>query len=215
MMDLFNEKNVTIMTHPLIQHKISLLRDKNTGTNEFRKLVEEIAMLEGFVALGDLPLEEVEVETPIETCKTPMISGRKLAIVPILRAGLGMVSGVTALVPTAKIGHIGMYRNEETFEPMEYYCKLPRPIDERTIVVVDPMLATGGSAIDAINQIKKHGGKTIKFMCIIAAPEGLVKVHEAHPDVQIYVGHLDRELNANAYICPGLGDAGDRIFGTK
>ena len=210
-----NLSNVTYMTHPLITHKISRLRDKNTGTNEFRKLVEEIAMLEGFEALKDLPLEDVEIETPIETCMTPMIAGRKLAIVPILRAGLGMVEGLVSLVPSAKIGHIGLYRDEETFEPHEYYCKLPSPIEERIIVVCDPMLATGGSAIDAITMIKKHGGKNIKFMCIIAAPEGVKKLSEAHPDVQIYVGNLDRCLNENAYICPGLGDAGDRIFGTK
>ena len=214
-MDFMNEKNVTVFTHPLIQHKISLLRDKNTGTNEFRRLVEEIAMLEGFQALEDLPLEDVKVETPIETCMTPMVSGRKLAVVPILRAGLGMVSGILALVPSAKVGHIGLYRDEETHEPHEYYCKLPHPIEERTIVVTDPMLATGGSAVDAIDMIKAHGGRAIKFMCIIAAPEGLERLHRAHPDVQIYVGHLDRELNENAYICPGLGDAGDRIFGTK
>ncbi len=208
-------ENVVILNHPLIKHKISLLRDKKTGTNEFRKLVEEIAMLEGYEALSDLPTEEVEIETPIETCMTPMIAGRKLAIVPILRAGLGMVSGVLALVPTAKVGHIGMYRDEETHEPHEYYCKLPTPINERTVVVVDPMLATGGSAVDAITMIKQRGGVDIKFMCIIAAPEGVKKLHEAHPDVKIYVGNLDRELNENAYICPGLGDAGDRIFGTK
>ena len=208
-------ENVTIFEHPLIQHKISILRDKRTGTNEFRQLVDEIAMLEGFVALSDLPVEDVEVETPIETCMTPMIAGRKLAVVPILRAGLGMVSGILALVPSAKVGHIGMYRDEETHEPQEYYCKLPDPIAERTIVVCDPMLATGGSAIDAINQIKKHGGKNMKFMCIIAAPEGLERLHREHPDIQIYVGSLDRQLNENAYICPGLGDAGDRIFGTK
>ena len=208
-------ENVTIFTHPLIQHKISLLRDKNTGTNEFRKLVEEIATLEGFEALADLPTEEVEIETPIEKCNTTMIAGRKLAIVPVLRAGLGMVPGLLTLVPSAKVGHIGLYRDEVTHEPVEYFCKLPRPIDERTIVVTDPMLATGGSAVDAINMIKEHGGVKIKFMCIIAAPEGLKRLHEAHPDVQIYVGHLDRELNSDAYICPGLGDAGDRIFGTK
>ena len=208
-------ENVTIFEHPLIKHKISILRDKRTGANEFRQLVDEIAMLEGFVALSDLPVEDVEVETPIETCMTPMIAGRKLAVVPILRAGLGMVSGILALVPSAKVGHIGMYRDEETHEPQEYYCKLPDPIAERTIVVCDPMLATGGSAIDAINQIKKHGGKNIKFMCIIAAPEGLERLHREHPDIQIYVGALDRQLNENAYICPGLGDAGDRIFGTK
>lgn len=207
--------NVHILEHPLIKHKISMLRDKNTGTNEFRKLIEEIAMLMGYEALRDLPLEDVEVETPIETCMTPMIAGRKLAVVPILRAGLGMVGGLLALTPTAKVGHIGMYRDEETHEPQEYYCKLPSPIEERTIIVTDPMLATGGSAVDAINQIKSHGGVNIKFMAIIAAPEGLKKLSEAHPDVQIYVGQLDRCLNENAYICPGLGDAGDRIFGTK
>ena len=207
--------NVIIMTHPLIKHKISLLRDKNTGTNEFRKLVEEIAMLEGYEALADLPTEDVEIDTPIETCITPMIQGRKLAIVPILRAGLGMVPGVLSLCPTAKVGHIGMFRDETTHEPVPYYCKLPNPIEERTIIVLDPMLATGGSACDAIDQIKKKGGKNIKFMCIIAAPEGLKKLHEAHPDVQIIIGNLDRELNSTAYICPGLGDAGDRIFGTK
>ena len=208
-------ENVFIMKHPLITHKISRLRDKTTGTNEFRALVEEIAMLMGYEALSDLPMEEVEVETPIETCKTEVLSGRKLAVVPILRAGLGMVSGITALVPTAKIGHIGLYSDETTHEPQEYYCKLPDPIAERLIVVTDPMLATGGSAVEAVNFIKQHGGKNIKFLCIIAAPEGVKRFHEAHPDVQLYVGHLDRELNKDAYICPGLGDAGDRIFGTK
>lgn len=208
-------ENVTIINHPLIQHKISMLRDKNTGTNEFRTLIEEIATLMGYEALRDLPLEEIEVETPIEKCMTPVIAGKKLAIVPILRAGLGMVNGILALVPTAKVGHIGLYRDEETHEPHEYYCKLPSPIDQRTIVVTDPMLATGGSAVAAVDFIKQHGGKNIKFMCIIAAPEGIKRLHEVHPDVQIYVGHMDRELNENAYICPGLGDAGDRIFGTK
>ena len=208
-------ENVTYIDHPLVQHKISMLRKKTTGTNEFRTLVEEIATLMGYEALRDLPLEDVEVETPIETCMTPMLAGKKLAIVPILRAGLGMVNGVLSLVPSAKIGDIGLYRDEETHEPHEYFCKLPNPIEQRTIVVTDPMLATGGSAVAAIDFIKQHGGKHIKFMCIIAAPEGVKKLHEAHPDVQIYVGHLDRELNENAYICPGLGDAGDRIFGTK
>lgn len=208
-------ENVTYIDHPLVQHKISMLRKKTTGTNEFRTLVEEIATLMGYEALRDLPLEDVEVDTPIETCMTPMLAGKKLAIVPILRAGLGMVNGVLSLVPSAKIGHIGLYRDEETHEPHEYFCKLPNPIEQRTIVVTDPMLATGGSAVAAIDFIKQHGGKHIKFMCIIAAPEGVKKLHEAHPDVQIYVGHLDRELNENAYICPGLGDAGDRIFGTK
>ena len=208
-------RNVTILEHPLIQHKISMLRDKNTGTNEFRKLVEEIAVLEGYEALRDLPLEDVEVETPLEKCMTPMIAGKKLAIVPILRAGLGMVEGVLTLVPTAKVGHIGLCRNEETHEPEEYYCKLPNPIDQRTIVVVDPMLATGGSAVSAVDFIKARGGKNSKFMCVIAAPEGIERLMKAHPDVQLYVGHLDRCLNDAAYICPGLGDAGDRIFGTK
>ena len=203
--------NVMVFDHPLIQHKISILRNKATGTNEFRALIEEIAMLMGYEALRDLPLEDVEVETPIETCMTPMIAGRKLAVVPILRAGLGMVNGILALVPSAKVGHIGLYRDEVTHEPHE----LPNPIEERTIIVTDPMLATGGSGVSAVDFIKEHGGKKIKFMAIIAAPEGLKRLHEAHPDVQIYVGHLDRCLNENAYICPGLGDAGDRIFGTK
>ena len=214
-MDFYNEPNIKIFDHPLIQHKISLMRDKSTTTNEFRALVEEVAMLESYEALSDLPLKDVEIETPIEKCTSQMIAGRKCAVVPILRAGLGMVSGVTALVPSAKIGHIGMYRDHVTHEPHEYYCKLPNPIEERTIIVLDPMLATGGSAVDAIRRIKEHGGRKIKFMCIIAAPEGLERLHREFPDVQIYVGHLDRQLNENAYICPGLGDAGDRIFGTK
>ena len=208
-------ENVTFFDHPLLQHKISMLRDERTGTNEFRKLVEEIAMLMGYEALRDLPTENVEIKTPIETCMTPMISGKKLAVVPILRAGLGMVNGILALVPSAKVGHIGLYRDPDTHEPHEYYCKLPEPIDQRTIVVVDPMLATGGSGSDAVAMIKQHGGKSIKFMSIIAAPEGLERLHNDHPDIQIYVGHLDRCLNDHAYICPGLGDAGDRIFGTK
>ena len=208
-------ENVFIMDHPLIQHKISMLRNKNTGTNEFRKLIEEIAVLMGYEALRDLPLEDVEVETPIETCMSPMIAGKKLAVVPVLRAGLGMVNGITTLVPSAKIGHIGLYRDPETHEPHEYYCKLPADSEEREVFVVDPMLATGGSATAAIQMLKDKGVKHIHFMCIIAAPEGLKKLQEAHPDIQIYVGHLDRCLNENAYICPGLGDAGDRIFGTK
>ena len=208
-------ENVTILDHPLLTHKISLLREKSTGTNEFRQLVEEIAMLMGFEALHDLPTKYVEIDTPIERASVKMLAGRKLAIVPILRAGLGMVSGLTALVPSAKIGHIGMYRDETTHQPVEYFCKLPNPIEERQIVVCDPMLATGGSAVDAISQIKRHGGKKIKFICIIAAPEGIKKLVAAHPDIQIYVGNVDRCLNENAYICPGLGDAGYRIFGTK
>jgi len=192
-----------------------MMRMKETGTNEFRKLVEEIGMLMGYEAFRDLPTEDIEIETPIETTASPVIAGRKMAIVPILRAGLGMVSGLLALAPTAKVGHIGLYRDEVTHEPHEYYCKLPAPIEQRTILVVDPMLATGGSAIEAVDFIKQHGGRKIKFMCIIAAPEGVKKFHEAHPDVQLYIGNLDRELNDDAYICPGLGDGGDRIFGTK
>lgn len=208
-------ENVFIMEHPLIQHKISLIRNKDTGTNEFRRLIEEISILMGFEALRDLPLENVEVETPIEKCMTPMLAGKKLAIVPVLRAGIGMVNGITTLVPSAKIGHIGLYRDPDTHEPCEYYCKLPNQIEDRLTVLVDPMLATGGSAIAAVNFIKQHGGKRIKCMFVIASPEGLKRFHEAHPDVQVYIGHLDRELNEDAYICPGLGDAGDRIFGTK
>ena len=214
-MNYKGNENVKIMEHPLIKHKISRLRDMTTGTYEFRSLVEEIAMLEAYEALRDLPLIDVEIETPIEKCKTPTIDGKKLAIVPILRAGLGMVNGIHALVPSAKVGHIGLYRDPETHLPHEYYCKLPDPIDQRLIVVLDPMLATGGSAVEAVNFIKEHGGKHIKFMCIIAAPEGLENLMKAHPDIEIYVGNLDRGLNDNAYIMPGLGDAGDRIFGTK
>lgn len=215
MSEFDNISNIHIMDHPLIQHKITQIRDVNTGTQQFRKCIEEIATLMGYEALRDLPLEDIEVQTPIELCQSPVIAGKKLAIVPILRAGLGMVAGIEALVPTAKVGHIGMYRDHETHEPVDYYCKLPDALDQRTIVIVDPMLATGGSGSDAVSHIKKQGGKDIKFMCIIAAPEGLRKLHEDHPDIQIYVGHLDRQLNENAYICPGLGDAGDRIFGTK
>ena len=215
MEDLRNLENIEILDHPLIQHKITRLRDKTTGTAEFRQLVNEIAMLMGYEALRDLETTDIDVETPIETCKSPVLAGKKQAVVPILRAGLGMTDGVLRLLPAAKVGHIGLYRDEETHKPHAYYCKLPDPISLRTIIVTDPMLATGGSAIDAINFIKEKGGVKIKFMCIIAAPEGLKALHEAHPDIQIYVGHLDRQLNEDAYICPGLGDAGDRIFGTK
>ena len=207
--------SVSYMTHPLIRHKITLLRKESTSTNEFRNLVEEIAMLMGYEALSDLETQEISIKTPLEESKQPVISGKKLAVVPILRAGLGMVNGILALVPSARVGHIGLYRDPVTHEPHEYYCKLPDPIDQRTIVVTDPMLATGGSAVSAIDFIKQHGGKSIKFMCIIAAPEGLERLQKDHPDIQIYVGQLDRCLNENAYICPGLGDAGDRIFGTK
>ena len=208
-------ENVIICEHPLIKHKITMLRKTTTGTNEFRTIVDEIGMLMGYEALKDLELEYVEIETPIEKTTAPVIAGKKAAIVPILRAGLGMVGGMLSLMPSAKVGHIGLYRDEETHEPHEYYCKLPTHIDERKVFVVDPMLATGGSAISAIDFIKNYGGKDITFMCIIAAPEGLDKLMEAHPDIKIFVGNLDRQLNENAYICPGLGDAGDRIFGTK
>ena len=204
-----------IVEHPLLQHKISILRNKQTGTKEFRDLVGEIATLLCYEATRDLPLEEVEIETPITMAKTKVLAGRKLALVPILRAGLGMVDGMLTLIPAAKVGHIGLYRNEETLEPVEYYCKLPKDIAERDVFVLDPMLATGGSAIDAIGQIKKRGAKHIKFIGLIAAPEGLKALHEAHPDVDIYVAAQDEKLNENGYIIPGLGDAGDRIFGTK
>lgn len=208
-------ENITICNHPLIKHKLSIVRQKATGTNEFRTIIEEISMMIGYEALKDLPLEDAEIETPIETAMLPMIAGKKPAIVPILRAGLGMVGGMLKLMPAAKVGHIGMYRDEVTLEPHEYFCKLPSAIDQRTVYVVDPMLATGGSAVEAINFIKQHGGKDIYFLCIVAAPEGLEKLHKCHPDVKIFVGNLDRELNDKGYICPGLGDCGDRIFGTK
>ena len=206
---------VEIVEHPLIQHKISLLRDRNTGTKEFRDLVSEVAMLLCYEATRDLPTEEVEVETPIALARTKVLAGRKLALVPILRAGLGMVDGMLRLIPAAKVGHIGLYRNEGTLQPVEYYCKLPKDIAEREVMVLDPMLAPGGSATDAISLIKKRGAKHIKFIALLAAPEGMKALHEAHPDVDIYVGALDERLNAQGYIVPGLGDAGDRIFGTK
>jgi len=208
-------ENLIVLNHPLIQHKITMLRDIHTGTNQFRQLIEEIATLMAYEALRDIPLENIEVTTPLEVCQSPVISGRKLAVVPILRAGLGMVDGILNLTPSAKVGHIGLYRDHETHEPHEYYCKLPESIGERTVLLLDPMLATGGSAVAAVDFTKAHGGKAIKFMCVIAAPEGVKRLQEAHPDIQIYIGHLDRELNENCYICPGLGDAGDRIFGTK
>ena len=207
-------KQPMILDHPLVQHKVSLLRNKATGTKEFKELVSELATLLCYEATRDLPLEEVEIETPIAVAHTNVLSGRKLALVPILRAGLGMVDGMLTLLPAAKVGHIGLYRNEETLEPVEYYCKLPSDIAERDVIVLDPMLATGGSARDAITQIKKRGARSIKFIGIIAAPEGLKALHEAHPDVDIYVAALDEKLNEKGYIVPGLGDAGDRIFGT-
>lgn len=204
-----------VTDHPLIQHKLTLLRDKNTGSRDFRALVEEIATLMCYEATRDLPLKEVEVETPVGLARTKVIAGRKLAFVPILRAGLGMVSGVLNLVPAAKIGHVGIYRDPETMEPVDYYCKMPNDIPERDVIVLDPMLATGGSAIDAVNKIKQHRAKSIKFMCIIAAPEGIEALSKAHPDLPIYCASVDERLNEHSYIVPGLGDAGDRIFGTK
>lgn len=206
---------VTIYDHPLIQHKLTLMRDKNTSSKDFRELVSEIAMLMCYEITRDLPTEEIEIETPICKTKSKTLAGKKLAIVPILRAGLGMVDGVTKLIPAARIGHIGLYRDEETLKPVEYYCKLPKDISEREVIVVDPMLATGGSAIDAVTQIKLRHPKDIKFMGLIAAPEGIDAFTKAHPDVDVYCAALDERLNENGYIIPGLGDAGDRIFGTK
>ena len=203
------------LKHPLIEHKLSILRNKETGTKEFRELVKEIAMFLCYEAMKDAKLEIVEIETPIEKMKTGKLNEDKYAFVPILRAGMGMLDGVISVVPNAKIGHIGMYRNEETFEPVNYFFKVPKDIDKREIILLDPMLATGGSAIDAIDLLKSKGAKKIKFLCIIAAPEGIKKVEKAHPDVQIYCGSIDKKLNENKYIVPGLGDAGDRIFGTK
>mgnify|MGYP002564450374 CR=1 FL=1 len=204
-----------VMDHPLIQHKIGIIRKEETGTKDFRQNISEIAMLMCYEATRDLPLADVEIETPI--CKTTqkMLKGEDIAIVPILRAGLGFVDGMLALYPNAKVGHVGLYRDPETHMPVEYYCKLPKDIDKRTIFVVDPMLATGGSAIDAINSIKARGGKDIIFMCLIAAPEGIEALQKAHPDVDIYIAQQDERLNEHAYIIPGLGDAGDRLFGTK
>ena len=209
------ERKVSIMDHPLIQHKLSILRDVSTSTKEFRDLVNEIAMLMIYDATRDLPLQDKNVQTPCGVAHCKEIAGRKLAFVPILRAGLGMVEGALMLVPSARIGHIGLYRDETTLEPVEYYCKLPKDIEERDVFVVDPMLATGGSAIDAISQIKKRNPRSIKFLCIIAAPEGLEALEKAHPDVDIFAAGMDDHLNENGYIVPGLGDAGDRIFGTK
>ncbi len=203
-----------VIDHPLITHKLSIMRNKKTGSKDFRELLEEIAMLMGYELTRDLPLEEISIETPLTKMKAKMISGKKLAIVPILRAGLGMVDGLLSLIPVAKVGHIGLYRDPETHLPVEYYCKLPPDIDDRIVILVDPMLATGGSAVDALTMLKKRGCKHIRFMCLVAAPEGVKKVQEAHPDVDIYTAALDDHLNEHAYIVPGLGDAGDRIFGT-
>jgi len=207
--------SVFVFDHPLIQHKISLLRDKNTNTKEFRELVSEIAMLMGYEVTRNMPLKEVEIETPVGIAKTKVISGKKLGIVPILRAGLGMVDGMLSLLPMAKVGHIGLYRDPETLEPVEYYCKLPVDVEEREIVVLDPMLATGGSASAAIQFIKNRGVGSIKLMCLIAAKAGIERIRKDHPDVEIYCAAVDEVLNDHAYIVPGLGDAGDRLFGTK
>ena len=205
----------TVVDHPMIVHKLSIMRNKKTGSKDFRELLNEIAMLMGYELTRDLPLEDIEIETPLTKMTAKRISGKKLAIVPILRAGIGMVSGMQALLPAAKVGHIGMYRDPETLKPVEYYCKLPADIEERDVFVVDPMLATGGSACDAISQLKKHGCRKISFLCVIAAPEGLERLQKEHPDVDIIIGEMDDHLNDDGYIVPGLGDAGDRIFGTK
>lgn len=212
--DLKKYPNVTLLNHPLLKHKISILRDKTTPTSQFRQIVKEIAVMEGYEALRDIPTVETELTTPIEPTTQPMVEGKKLCFVPILRAGMGMVDGMNELIPTAHVGHIGLYRDEITHEPHEYYCKLPNHLDQMAVYILDPMLATGGSAIDAIKLLKQHGAKNLHFIAIIAAPEGIEAFERANPEVPLYIGALDRELNQNAYICPGLGDAGDRIFGT-
>lgn len=206
---------VYVFDHPLIQHKLTYIRDKKTGTKEFRELVDEVSALMAFEITRDLPLEEIEIETPVTIAKTKVLSGKKMAIVPILRAGLGMVDGMLKLIPAAKVGHIGLYRDPETLKPVEYYAKLPADVEERDFIIVDPMLATGGSAVEAINSLKKRGAIHIKFMCLIASPEGVKVIQDEHPDVDIYIAALDEQLNDHGYIVPGLGDAGDRLFGTK
>ena len=206
---------VHVVDHPLIQHKLTLMREKDCGTKDFRQLLEEISMLMAYEVTRELPLEEIEIETPITTCKSKVIAGKKLGVVPILRAGLGMVDGIVNLVPTAKVGHIGLYRDPETHLPVEYYCKLPTDVAERDLIVVDPMLATGGSSVAAIDFIKQRGCKSITLMCLVGCPEGIEAVQKAHPDVNIYIAAIDEQLNENKYIGPGLGDAGDRLFGTK
>ncbi|WCK54353.1 uracil phosphoribosyltransferase [Aneurinibacillus sp. Ricciae_BoGa-3] len=206
---------VYVFDHPLIQHKLSYIRDKNTGTKEFRELVDEVAMLMAYEITREMPLEEVVIETPVTTCKTNVISGKKLGLVPILRAGLGMVDGMLKLIPAAKVGHVGLYRDPETLEPVEYYVKLPSDIQDRELIVIDPMLATGGSAAAAITALKKRGALNLKLMCLIAAPEGIERLQQAHPDIDLYVAAVDEQLNDHGYIVPGLGDAGDRLFGTK
>lgn len=208
-------KNVHILDHPLIRHKLAIIRDKNTDTKQFREIVKELATLMAYESFKDVPTKEIQVETPLEITTQTVVRENSVAIVPILRAGLGMVDGILTLFPAAKVGHIGLYRDEETLEPHEYYCKLPVGIDKKVVMVVDPMLATGGSACDAITMLKKRGCQKIKLISIVAAPQGVTKVAETHPDVEIFVSTLDRGLNENGYILPGLGDAGDRIFGTK
>lgn len=209
------DKNVFVVDHPLVQHKLSVMRSKDTNTNDFRALIREISTLMGYEILSDLPMEEVEIETPLEKMKTQMLSGKKLCIVPILRAGTGFLDGLLALTPLARVGHIGLYRDPDTLVPVEYYLKLPDDMPARRVIVVDPMLATGNSAIAAVERVKDSEATDIKFMCLIAAPEGIKNFHEAHPDVPIYTAAIDRELNDHGYILPGIGDAGDRIFGTK
>ena len=206
---------VHVIDHPMVQHKLTIMRDKETGSKDFRQLLEEISLLMGYEITRDLPLEDVEIETPICKMTAKKVSGRKLAIVPILRAGMGMVEGLHTLVPVAKVGHIGLYRNETTHEPVVYYCKLPEDIQKRLVIVTDPMLATGGSSCDALTMLKERGCTNIRLMCLVAAPEGIARVQKEHPDVDIYVAAVDDHLNEDAYIVPGLGDAGDRIFGTK
>jgi uracil phosphoribosyltransferase len=206
---------VKVIEHPLIQHKLTLMRDVNTGTKEFRELLEEISMLMAFEITRDLSLVEIEIETPVTKCKSKIVAGKKLGVVPILRAGLGMLNGVIRIIPAAKVGHIGLYRDPETLLPVEYYCKLPSDVAERDFILIDPMLATGGSAAAAISLLKSKGAKNIKLMCLVAAPAGVVVVNQEHPDVEIYVASVDECLNDHGYIVPGLGDAGDRIFGTK
>lgn len=206
---------VKIINHPLIQHKLTLIRDKNTGSKDFRELLDEISMLMGYELTRDMHLEETVIETPVSQCRCKVLAGKKLGIVPILRAGLGMVNGILRLIPAAKVGHVGLYRDPETLKPVEYYCKLPTDVSERDFIIIDPMLATGGSSVAAMDMLKRKGAKNIKLMCLVAAPEGVLNVNAHHPDVEIYTASVDECLNDHGYIVPGLGDAGDRIFGTK
>lgn len=210
-----NLVDVHVLDHPLIQHKLTIMRKESTGTNDFRRLLEEISMLMVYEITRDMPMEEIEIQTPLVKCKSRVLAGKKLAVIPILRAGLGMLNGVVNLIPAAKVGHVGLYRDPETLQPVEYYCKLPGDVGERTLLVADPMLATGGSAVAAIQLLKDKGAKSIILMCLVAAPEGVKVVNEAHPDVKVYTASLDERLDEHGYVLPGLGDAGDRIFGTK